>query len=408
MTIATQTTHTFRDIIEHLVDWAGGIGPDSQERAARRAILAAYRELWLSWEWRYFKDDRRVNLEAYYETGSVEFDLTGGTFERQLTLSDGTWPANAAYGRIEIDDIGYKVQQRKSDTVVTLSSGMCPVADIDAGTEYTWFRNEYPLGDVHRLWAMNDESGYWQHTYVTPDRWLAEERAGRIQGRPFMWTLTGGRDFFGGLGIRTSGYPEEAMTMDFIATVRPRRLVIDGVNSAWHSGTGITVTAASGTSCTVSGITFAAEVVGSLIRFSRNANVPTDVEGDNAYIDQRVITAVDDTGMILTLDDTLDFGGVAASTGFCISDPVDLPEALYDLFLRWAEYKYAQVIGDSKRLARSYELLNGKLGARLAAREWDKSVSSPSFGSGWAAEGWDVAVASITHSSNWADYLAGS
>ena len=408
MTIANQTLHTFRDVIEHLVDWAGGIGPESQERVARRAVLAAYRELWLSWDWRYFKDDRRIDLEADYDTGTVEFDLTGGTYERMLTLTDGTWPANAAYGRIEIADIGYKVQQRKSDSIVTLGSGMCPVADIDAGTSYTWFRNEYPLTDVHRIWALNDESGYWQHTYVTPEAWLARERSGRVLGRPFLWTLTGGRDFYGGLGIRTSGYPEEAMTMDFIATVRPRRLVIDGVGDAWHSKTGVTVTAASGASCTVSGTTFASEVVGSLFRFSRNANVPTDVEGDNAYLDQRVITAVDEDGTTLTLDDTLDFGGVAVSTGFCISDPVDLPESLYDLLLRWAEYKYAHLIGDSKRLAQANELLNGRRGARLAAREWDKSVQEPTFSSSWAAEGWDVAVASITHSSNWADYLAGS
>jgi hypothetical protein len=395
-------------VIEHLVDWGGGIAPESQERTARRAVLGAYRELWLSWEWRYFKDDRRINLEADYNTGTVAFDLTGGTYERQLTLSGGTWPTNAAYGRIEISDIGYKVQDRKSSTVVTLTSGACPVADVDAGTSYTWFRNEYPLTDVHRVWAMNDETGYWQHTYVTPDEWLYQERAGRILGRPFMWTLTGGRDFFGGMGIRVSGYPEEAMTMDFIATVQPRRLVVDGVAEIYNSTTG-TVTAASGTSITITGNTLTNEVIGSIIRLSRNTRVPTDVEGGNAFIDQRVITAVSASGgnTTLTLDDTIDTDGVTVSTGYCISDPVDLPKELYDLLLRWAEYRYAAMV-DRKRLAECDKLLNGRLGARLAAREWDNSVQEPTFARGWTAEGWDVAVASITHSSNWADYLAGS
>lgn len=405
---ARNSVHTFSDCIYHLVDWAGGIAPESQERAARRAILGAYRELWLSWEWRYFKDDRRINVEPAYSTGTVAFDLTGGAYERQLTLSDGTWPANAAYGRIEIADVGYKVQDRKSDTVLTLTSGACPVADIAAGTEYTWFRNEYPLTDVHRVWAMNDETGYWQHTYVTPDRWLAEERAGRILGRPFLWTMTGGRDFFGGLGIRTSGYPEEAMTMDFIATVRPRPLIVDGVAAVYNSTTG-TVTAASGTSITITGNVLTNEVVGSVIRLSRNASIPTDVEGGNGFIDQRVITAVSNDGSntTLTVDDTIDTDGIAVSTGYCISDPVDLPETLYDLLLRWSEYRYATMV-DRERLPECNELLNGRLGARLQAREWDKAVQEPTFPCGWAAEGWDVAVASLTHSSNWADYLAGS
>lgn len=398
---------TYRDVIEHLVDWGGGRMNEAEARRPRRAISAAMRKMFFEYPWRYFKDDRRIVLDAPYETGTVAFDVTGGTTERRLTLTDGTWPDWAAYGRILIgtDTVVYKVAERVSSSVLTLDSGAYPQEDIDAGTTYTLFRSDYPLSNIHRLWSINDESGYWQSAYVPPEEWLTRERNWRTAGKPFYWTIMGGRDFYGSMGIRMSGYPNAVETLDFIATVLPRRLVIDGVGTAWNTGY---VTAASGTSITVNSNGLNSEVIGSIIRLSRNSTIPTDVEGGNPYIDQRVITGVSvvtgapmggGEGTVdittVTVDDTIDTDGVTFGTGYCVSDPIDLPEHLYDLFLAWAEYEYAKM-AVKEREKDAAAALHGPLGARNSARAWDKQQQEPAFPYPWSHRGWALQSGSVT------------
>ena len=396
MTTRANPVHTFRDVIEHLVDWGGGMAPEGQERTARRSVIAAYRKTFFDFPWKYFKDDQRLNLTDDYTTGTVTYDFTGGTNEREVTIADGTWPSWAALGRIHFsgDTVTYKVAERKSTTVITLDPTFCPQEDVDAETEYAIFRCEYPLPNVHRFGPISDESGYWGSRYVTPDEWMHRERNFQTSGRPFYWTLMGGRNYYGALSIRLSGYPDEAQTLDYIATVKPRRLVVDGYADAWTTGT---ISSASGTSCTLSGTTVSDEVVGALIRFSRNTSVPTDVEGGNPYIDQRVITAVDDAGVVLTLDDTIDFNGVSVSDGYCISDPVDLSEELYDLLLARVEWEYARLVA-RERLREATGILHDAI---LQAREWDNRTMGPSFAREFAHPGFMLMNSQITSTSTY-------
>lgn len=400
MTTRANFLKTFRDVIEHLTDWIGASMTELEARRARRAIMAASRKMSFDGPWKYFKDDVRINLDAPYTTGTVAYDHTGGATERRLTLSGAgaAWPDWAAYGRILIgsDTVIYKVSDRVSASVLTLDATANPQADVAAGATFTLFRSEYPLPEVHRVWNMSDESGYWQSTHVTPEEWMSRERVWRTSGKPFYWTLMGGRDFYGSMGIRMSGYPDAAQTLDFIATLKMRRLVIDGVNVIYNSGTG-TVTAASGTSITITGNTLTNEVVGAIIRLSRNSSVPTDVEGGNGYIDQRVITAISAAGgnTTITVDDTIDTSGITIGTGYCISDPIDLPEQLYDLLLAWAEYEYACMAAPQMKNDAA-AALNGKLGARQMARAWDNQAVEPAVASPWSHPMWALLQGTIT------------
>jgi len=313
---------------------------------------------------------------------------SAGAHERLVTLT-GTVPTWARYGTLQIDgyDALYKVAEYKNTTTFTLDSLFNPGADVDAGTEFTLFRSVYPLPDVHRLHQISDESGWWRGRYVTPDEWLARERHLTSAGGPFFWTITGASDLFGAMAVRLAGYPDEAETLDFICCRKPRRLFIDGIQGAWTDGT---VTSASGTAVAISGNTFASEVVNSVLRLSRTTAQPTDAAGDNPYIDQRIITEAD--GSDLTVDDTIDADGVAISTGYCISDPIDLPEYLMDLFKAWCRLELCKTsVRDRLKEARG-DLVE----ARKAARTRDNFVDTPVLSSPWTHPAWQLLQGSIS------------
>ena len=139
--------YTYRDMIDHLGDVFGFLSSDKELRLARGAIREAYQNVGMAREWTYLITQGRIDVVASYETGTITYDLTGGTYEYELTLATGTWPSWARYGRLEIDgyDNIFKVAERKSDTVVTLEPNFEPGEDVAAGTTYELFRSVYTL-----------------------------------------------------------------------------------------------------------------------------------------------------------------------------------------------------------------------------------------------------------------------
>ena len=139
------TIHSYHDVIDHLLDHFGGLEGGRNVKMAKRAILAAYRSLPTVYNWSYYYKRGRVASVAAYSTGTIAYDHTGGTYERQATLTSGTWPSWAARGILRINDIDYDVHERISDTVVTLSVNSNPGADVASSTTYTLSRDAYPL-----------------------------------------------------------------------------------------------------------------------------------------------------------------------------------------------------------------------------------------------------------------------
>lgn len=126
---------TYQDLVDSLIAFTRGGGADAEQRDVRTAAYLAYQHLAKVHDWQFFRRNWRVLLSEPYDTGSVVFDLTGGTYERQLVLSGGTWPSWAAYGTVLIDGILHTVATRESDTVLTLATPMNPLAD--KGTFFT-------------------------------------------------------------------------------------------------------------------------------------------------------------------------------------------------------------------------------------------------------------------------------
>ena len=382
---------TFRDAIYHCLRWAGHLPRDDEMVRARAAVLAAYKNLFYSHNWRYYMDDRRVILNDDFTDGTISYDHSGASSERLVTWTasdESALPTWTRYGKLKFsgDDVLYKVQERLSDTTFTLTSSHNPGTDVASST-FNLIRTEYPLTDVHRIHQIEDEDGNWQTRYVTPDEWLYRERQWWTSGPPFYWTIMGASDLYATMSLRVTGYPAARRSMDFIATRKPRRLLLDGIQSQWNTGT---VSSASGTTVVISGNTFANEVVGAVIRLSRDSNIPTDIEEGNPYIDQRVITAA--ATSTLTVDDTIDTDGVSVSTGYCVSDPVDIAEYLKDVFDHWCEYEYARR-AVPERLAEAAALLKE---ARREAQSRDKFVERPLVRHPWSHPAFALAAATVT------------
>src|SRR5688572_30035894 len=100
---------TYDDLTSHAIDYGMQARDAETERFARRAVLAAYADLPNHHRWSYYKEVGRLVTVDDYSTGTVEFDYTAGANERQLTLTDGTWPEWAALGAVVIDTTPYSV-----------------------------------------------------------------------------------------------------------------------------------------------------------------------------------------------------------------------------------------------------------------------------------------------------------
>ena len=87
--MATQVVWTFSDVLDHLLDHMGGTSEGRNVRMAKRSILSAYRNLSTATNWSYYYKRGRITTVAAYSTGTVAYDHTGGTYEKELTLSDG-------------------------------------------------------------------------------------------------------------------------------------------------------------------------------------------------------------------------------------------------------------------------------------------------------------------------------
>lgn len=343
-TVNYPVLHTYRDVLEHLQDYTGGLPQEVETRRGRGVIQEAYRDIAAFHKWKYFRAQRRVLLNESYATGTVAYDHTGGASERLVTLTDGTFPDWARYGTMLIGSSNavYKVATRESNTTATLDESLNPGQDIAAGATFTIYRSRYPLpNDIIHLWAVNDENGWWSNGWVAPDDWMQLERHDSTSDASgFHWTIMGDPDNYGSLSLFVWPYPnDDYLTLDYICTRRPRRLVYDGYSlySSSTSGQTISTFSAAATTTTLTGFTLSNEAIGSVIRFARSgASAPPDgANGPNPFLMQKVVRLITTAGSIVTFDSAAEYAN--ASTHFAISDPVDLPEYLLNAFYRRVE-----------------------------------------------------------------------
>lgn len=364
-----QEVWTYGDAVEAVLDAYDIERTPLAERRARAAVLRSYRDLPGRHAFSYLTRRRLLQTVASYSTGTVAFDFTGGTYERQLTLTTGTWPSWAGYGRVVIGDVHYDIDERKSSSIVTLTSQSNPGEDV-ASTTYTLYRSSYPLPVDFKEFVAN---GLWERSQEYPIRiyepGIHNQALQSLLGDPSTpehATIRSTGKYLGGRELVFGPPPNAALTYDMLYEARPRPLTIDDYSSITASVSGTAVTGAAG-------VVFPAGCVGSIIRFSGNSTKPTSLlggqgSGDNPYVHQAVI-AERTSATALVLSEAAP--SALSSVGYTISDPLDIdPNVMLSAFLLMCEAEYARLQGRNDFPA--------KLGlarqAILEAIESDRSV----------------------------------
>lgn len=344
MSLTTYPILSYWDAVEHVLDQVvGGDGSPRSRRQAKRAVDEAYFELTSRRDWRYYYRPLRIYSVASQVDGSIAFDLTGGTYERMVTLTGTTWPSDVEKYNLYVSNVRYEIESRKSSTVITLSERACPTADISSGTSYRLARDTYELPyDFRKMDYLHDVLAPGRLIQVEPGDIMREQRLVRTAALPTMYAIQKTTKFASGLAITFAPVPSTARSFDAIALFRPTAMkVLD------YSAIGTVTTTADSTTLTGNSTTFTSEHEGCVIRINKDgdSSVPTSVIGDvqgnrlAPYAMQRVIkTCTSTTSMVMeqAADQTL------TASGYRISSRVDIePGAMQNAFLRLAEAKFA-------------------------------------------------------------------
>lgn len=322
---------TYNDYLETLVYHLGGAADERNQVTVRAAIRNAYRDLVMRRTWNYFWAKARVDLNAPYSTGTVQY--TEAT--RALVLTGGSWPAWAGtgYASVRISNIVSRIDS-VSGATATLNTVNEPIADIAAGTAYTLYQSIYPLpSDFRSMERPVPEVNWWAGQYISPAEWMALERqgigAGSV-GNPTRWTVAGDPVVIGGRAMFVWPYPSLSNTYDFMYQRNPRPIVLTGVPVRESVGT------VSNAAAVVMGVgtSFNAAHVGACFRFGSGTGKPTGNDGLRPYAEQQTVLSVQSTTQLtLATTPVATYAGVT----YLISDPIDLPESMLTAFERGCE-----------------------------------------------------------------------
>lgn len=366
---------TFQDAVHHCLDFVGGDASAQAIRHARIAAKDALRDLHIASNWSYLYTFARLTTSAPYQTGTIDYDHTGGTNERQVTLAGGIWPTWAAQGTIVISGTPYEVDKRVSNTVITLTSDSNPGADIAAGTTYKLYRDNYELPVDYKSGFEFYANDQWHGmAYVHPKHWAFHRvRTDSTEtGTPLIFTVMGATDSKNRLSIRVYPYPDRAYDYDYVYVRRPAEL------SVFEYKTGTVSTTSGSATVTGSGTSWNATHVGMVMRIKATDTTVADGIAETGpfgfdrnayYVHESLIDSVTNATTIVLKDSIPE---TLSGVKYVISSLVDIEgEAMTNAFNRLLEKNMAikanmESKGDYVLLARQ---------ALVQAREADARYS---------------------------------
>lgn len=346
--MATTELHTYVDAVDWLMDQFGSDSTDGRTlRKMKRAVENAYRMIAAVRNWANYYQRQIFTVSAYYNTGTVAYDHTGGTYERMLTLTSGTWPTWARYGVVRISGIDYEVEDYKSSTIITLSVNNNPGADVAASTSYSIYRDTYPLpADFKSIGTIRDVQRQLYPVWVKPDDFIAFRTAYQTMTQPRYYTILADQNYMGQMALKLYPPPDQGYTYEFMYYRQPRTLQTYQLNT----GTATTVS----TALTMSSSVLTANHVNSVIRFGSNTTAVTGTTGSNPYVEQRVIIGYTNATTAV-LDQAL--SSDATAVAYEISDPIDIEApAMYTAFMRRCEWEFAMIMNrdDPEKYMKNY------------------------------------------------------
>jgi len=366
---------TFQDAVHHCLDFIGGENSSQGIRHARIAAIDALRELHTASMWSYLYTLGRLVTSAPYSTGTIFYDHTGGTFERMITLTGGTWPTWAAYGTIVISGIPYDVDERKSDTVITLTDTANPGADVTAGTTYNIYRDNYILPADYKSGFTFEANSQWHGMeYVHPKDWIFNRTrtSGAESGTPLIYTIMGDTDVKNRLGLRCYPFPAESLNYDYIYARKPIDL------SIFEYKTGTVTTSAGSATIDGSGVSWNATMVGTVMRIKAVDTTVADGVAETGplgfdrsayYVHESIVKSVTDSDTLVLVDPIPE---TLSGVKYVISSLVDVEgQSMLTAFNRLLEKQ----IAIKMNMESKGEYINLARSAILQAREADARYS---------------------------------
>jgi len=328
---------TAYDVQDRILDFLGASSEGRNLKVVRRAMLDALRDVANRRNWHYYYRRDRIVTTASYDTGTVEYDLTGGTYERMLTLTSGTWPSDAAYGIVRIDGDEYMVDERKSSTVITLKSGQAPAADIASGTSYEWYRDTYTLpADFRRADQIRDLDWAFDMVRVDVGTVLESRRLRPSPSQPDMYAITSDPVLPNRLAVMFNPPPSAAYNMDYVLQRTPYPL------RTYDYSTGTVAITGGTTTVTGTGTAWTSDMEGSIIRVTSGTETPTGVDGLNPYTEERIIDTV---ASATSLTVTSAFTSTYSTKKYRISDRIDVEDgAMLSAYHKCCEYNAAMMM----------------------------------------------------------------
>lgn len=314
---------------------------------AYSAILAA------SSRWSWYNRTYVLNCDASYSTGTVAYDHTGGAYERQLTLSGGTWPAWSVDGTVYVDSKYYEVEQRLSDTVLTLRENSCPAADITAGETFRLDRYRFDLPDdfasVVEAWDVGNDCSL---SVTAGPLTNLSFFIGRSPSQPQFAAIVASGGVAGSLKFFLSPPPDESSQYQISYVARPRQMQIEVASAGTASGS------SGGVIITSSANVFTSAMKGSVLRLASDASAPPT--GPNGYskvynpaaFESIIVRVVSETVVHIAEALPQAFSGVK----FTVSDPVDIaPDSMSSAYSACAKHCMSKLLSQKQEAQDSLE-----------------------------------------------------
>ena len=365
----------YSDLLDYITALTDGGARTKDMRMHKEVIHGAYRDVSSIAEWDYYMKEGRIDLSVKYNTGTIGYDHED-TVDREVTLSGGTWPAWAQYGRLRISDVVYPVDSRTSGSIVRLREDLNPGADIATSTSYELYRNAYPLpADLWRLYDVAVEKSYWMPYYITPSEWFRRERFHDSEGQTWAWTIMKDPDADNRFAMFVDPKPDTAEPLGFIYRRKPRTLRWAGTETEART---YTVTGSADASTLTTSTALPASMVGSVIRLADSTTKhPTGLTGTFPFLEQHKITALSTT--TVTIDGTL--STAYSGDKMVVSDPVDMNDTMIEALKAQIEYRMSRFANDSRGMATAKQVADIEL--RKALEMESRYATTATRGTGY-------------------------
>lgn len=325
---------TYADLIDRLRAYVGNDYSEQKSAPVLRAAVGAMQRIGTKHEWAYYKTYAKMVFSASYDTGTIEFDYTGGSSERLLTLTGGTFPDwVGGYGTIVLESVHYDIARRLSPTTATLKPLSNPGADIPAGTTFMIYRNRYDLPSDFismrkPIQALDNRRIVFQPINV----FIAQRNWSETTGQPYMFTVLD--NGYGQKQIMLWPPPAEVSTAEY----EYRRLPLAPVVQEESRGT-VALTSGS-TTVTGTSTMFTQAMVGAVLRVSYDSKKPTAFDSVEPPESEYLVESVESTtSLTLTAAATT----TVSKRGYTLSSRIDVEEgAMFNLLVQMG-YKQLRI-----------------------------------------------------------------